>query len=159
MKNNKLLTITLVLLIIGNSSISKAQIAIHLPLRNIRVTSKFGPRIHPITKKASLHNGVDLAARSDPIYSILKSRVSATGSHPLLGKYVKTKTKDIIITYGHLSRILVHPGNELSPGSPIAISGKTGRVTGEHLHLSVKYKDCYLCPIEFLIQAAQQNMP
>lgn len=135
---------------------AQRPLSVHLPLKEIHITSAFGPRIHPVTKKRSLHNGVDLKARAATIYSVLHARVSATGNHPLLGLYVKTSSSGIGITYGHLSRIIARKGELLAAGSPIGISGRTGRVTGEHLHLSVQYNGSYLPPIEFLRRALAQ---
>ncbi|MGO3806915.1 MAG: M23 family metallopeptidase [Sphingobacterium sp.] len=136
---------------------AQRPLSVHLPLKEIHVTSAFGPRVHPVTKKRSFHSGVDLKARAATIYSVLHARVCATGNHPLLGLYVKTNSSGIGITYGHLSRIIARKGELLAAGSPIGISGSTGRVTGEHLHLSMQYNGSYLPPLEFLRRALPQT--
>ncbi|WP_166333024.1 M23 family metallopeptidase [Sphingobacterium chungjuense] len=131
-----------------------------LPLKELGVTSPFGYRVHPISGKASLHSGVDFAARSDPVFNVLDGRIKATGKQNTLGKYVRVLHGDVETIYGHLSRILVSPGDTVTVGQPIGITGATGRVTGEHLHFSVKFNGQFLDPLKFLRQLRKQlNQP
>ncbi len=126
------------------------------PLNRLKVTSPFGYRTHPISGKASHHNGVDFAARSDPVFNVLDGRVKEAGKHKLLGKYIRIAHGEIETIYGHLSHILVSPRDTVIVGQPIAITGSTGRVTGEHLHLSVKFKGKFLNPLKFLQRLREQ---
>ena len=58
-----------------------------------------------------------------------------TRSHPYAGNYVVIQHGTTYKTrYLHLSKILVHKGQQVSRGQKIGLSGKTGRVTGAHLH-------------------------
>lgn len=127
------------------------------PLDKLKVTSLFGYRIHPISGKASHHSGVDFAARSDPVFSVLDGTVKETGNHPNLGRYIRTLHGEVELIYGHLSRILVSPRDTVIAGQPIAITGSTGRVTGEHLHFSVKFKGTFLDPLKFLHRLREQS--
>jgi len=52
--------------------------------------------------------------------------------------------------YGHLSEIAVLPDEPVMAGQAIGITGATGRVTGEHLHFSIKYQGRELSPLAFL---------
>jgi murein DD-endopeptidase MepM/ murein hydrolase activator NlpD len=124
---------------------------ISLPLMNLRLTSGFGYRIHPITKLQDLHKGIDLSARCDPVLSILKGRVTDTGYNPVLGNYIKIAHGDFQSIYGHLSLIIVNKDQPVEAGQPIAVTGATGRATGEHLHFSIKFKDRYINPLQFLL--------
>src|SRR5690606_42023588 len=54
------------------------------PLDKLKVASPFGYRIYPISGNASHHNGVDFAARSDPVFNVLDGRVKGTVRHNLL---------------------------------------------------------------------------
>lgn len=140
--------------LLTHSGVAIAQISGHyrssLPLINLRVTSGFGYRVHPVTKKYGLHRGVDFAARCDPVLNILNGTVTDTGFNPFLGKYVKISHGDFQSIYGHLSQILVIPGEPATVGQVIGVTGATGRVTGEHLHFSIMFKDKYINPLHFL---------
>lgn len=126
------------------------------PLDKLKVTSPFGYRIHPISGKASHHSGVDFAARSDPVFNVLNGYVKATGRHKALGKYIRIVHGEVETIYGHLSRLLVSSGDTVIAGQPIAITGSTGRVTGEHLHFSVKFNGKFLDPLKFLRRLREQ---
>ncbi|GEM69409.1 hypothetical protein SMI01S_30150 [Sphingobacterium mizutaii NBRC 14946 = DSM 11724] len=126
------------------------------PLDKLKVTSPFGYRIHPISGKASHHSGVDFAARSDPVFNVLNGYVKATGRHKALGKYIRIVHGEVETIYGHLSHILVSSGDTVIAGQPIAITGSTGRVTGEHLHFSVKFNGKFLDPLKFLRRLREQ---
>ncbi|MBB6131502.1 M23 family metallopeptidase [Mucilaginibacter lappiensis] len=134
-----------------------------LPLKNLNLRSGYGPRTHPVTgEKNKFHSGVDLSARSDSIYCVLTGFVSEIGYNSLIGIYCRVQHGDYIIIYGHLSKLLVQAGDSTAPGTVLGISGATGRVTGEHLHFSVKYKGEFINPLHFLYaimtQDANQNV-
>ncbi|MEN5196941.1 M23 family metallopeptidase [Sphingobacterium faecium] len=126
------------------------------PLDKLKVTSPFGYRIHPISGKTSHHSGVDFAARSDPVFNVLNGQVRSTGKHKALGKYIRIVHGEVETIYGHLSYILVSPGDTVIAGQPIAITGSTGRVTGEHLHFAVKFNGKFLDPLKFLRRLREQ---
>jgi hypothetical protein len=52
--------------------------------------------------------------------------------------------------YMHLSKIEVKPGNKLGKGERLGFSGQTGRVTGPHLHMGVRWNGAYLDPTKLL---------
>lgn len=127
------------------------QSAVSLPLRRLRLTSSFGYRIHPMTGGLKFHNGIDLYARSDTVFSVMGGFVTKVANDPVAGNYVMIgHTFGLQTIYGHLSAIAVMPGDSISAGQPIAITGATGRVTGEHLHFAVRYQDHWLPPLQFL---------
>ena len=124
-----------------------------LPLNNLNLRSGYGLRTHPVTgEKNKFHSGIDLSARSDSIYCVLTGFVSEIGYNPLIGIYCRVQHGDYTTIYGHLSRLLVQAGDCTSPGTVLGISGATGRVTGEHLHFSVKYKGEFINPLYFLYE-------
>jgi murein DD-endopeptidase MepM/ murein hydrolase activator NlpD len=55
-------------------------------------------------------------------------------------------------TYCHASALQVLPGHEVQPGQPIMRSGNTGRSTGPHLHLDIRWQGQLVCP-QPLLQA------
>jgi murein DD-endopeptidase MepM/ murein hydrolase activator NlpD len=52
----------------------------------------------------------------------------------------------LLTLYLHLSKFLVKEGDDVSKGQAIAVSGGTGRATGPHLHLAVRWQGVYLDP-------------
>jgi murein DD-endopeptidase MepM/ murein hydrolase activator NlpD len=127
------------------------QLNFSLPLKSLRLTSRFGWRIHPITGKIQFHQGVDLAARHDTVLCVLNGIVKIIGYNAYIGNYIIiTHTDDVESIYGHLSVISVLPNEEIMAGQAIGITGATGRVTGEHLHFSIKYHGHELSPLSFL---------
>ena len=52
----------------------------------------------------------------------------------------------LLTLYLHLSEFSVKEGDDVSKGQPIGLSGGTGRATGPHLHLAVRWQGVYLNP-------------
>lgn len=121
-----------------------------LPLKHLNLNSSYGNRIHPVTGQNKFHNGIDLQSRNDTVYAIAAG-TSAINYDPILGIYIKITDGHITYTYGHLSFLLVGNG-QVSEDMPIAITGSTGRVTGQHLHLSISYDSRPIDPLKFLYQ-------
>ena len=119
-----------------------------LPLKHLTLTSPYGYRIHPVTGQYQFHNGIDLRADRDTVYAVFDGAASVKYDK-LLGLSVSISGNDLTCIYGHLSALLTN-GGEVSAGQPIALTGSTGRVTGEHLHFSVRYKNQFIDPLKFL---------
>ena len=111
---------------------------ISLPLKRIHITSSFGRRFHPITKRHSLHNGIDLRASYEEVYSMLPGIVHKSGEDRRSGKYIIISTGDYKISYCHLSAIKVAKGDLVMAGTPIGITGNSGYSTAPHLHLTFR---------------------
>ena len=109
-----------------------------LPLENIHINSGFGMRRHPIYHKRIMHNGIDLSARYEKVYSMFPGTVIKVGQDSRSGKFVTVRTGDYTISYCHLSQQLVKEKEVVNAGTIIAISGNTGASTGPHLHLTTK---------------------
>ena len=93
-------------------------------------------------KKGRMHNGLDLRARYEDVYSMLPGTVTAAGTSVAGGNYVTIDYGICTCSFLHLSKIGVVKGQRVSAGEKIAISGNTGkRTTGPHLHLSCKWSD------------------
>jgi murein DD-endopeptidase MepM/ murein hydrolase activator NlpD len=133
------------------SSCAQGQTPVSLPLEHVRVTSPFGYRIHPLTGKWQFHSGVDLAARREPVKSILAGVVIKTGYDPCLGNFVWIDHGEGARSlYGHLYAVRVSQRERLAAGQVIGTSGGSGRVTAEHLHLAVSYRGRWVSPMKFL---------
>ena len=108
------------------------------PLKNIRIGSGFGMRKHPIYHKRMIHNGIDLSARYENVYSMFPGTVVKVGQDGRSGKFVTVRTGDYTISYCHLSQQLVKEKDFVIAGKNIAVSGNTGASTGPHLHITTK---------------------
>ena len=56
----------------------------------------------------------------------------------------------LLTLYFHLSEIKVREGDSVKRGQEIALSGGTGRATGPHLHVAVRWQGTYLDPARLL---------
>jgi murein DD-endopeptidase MepM/ murein hydrolase activator NlpD len=113
-----------------------------LPVDKVHVTSAFGNRIHPVTGVKTFHYGVDYRGNvGDPVYSIANGKVKATGYDNISGNKITIEHPDKTKTvYYHLNKILVKAGQKVNARQKIATIGKTGRVTGAHLHFGIMDK-------------------
>jgi murein DD-endopeptidase MepM/ murein hydrolase activator NlpD len=123
-----------------------------LPLKNLQLTSSYGYRTHPVTGKYAFHAGVDLRSKQDTVYAVMNGTVSTVNYSNFLGIYIRLDHDQFQSVYGHLSQVFVVPGDTIEAGQPIGITGATGRVTGEHLHFSIRYQQHEIDPLEFLYQ-------
>jgi murein DD-endopeptidase MepM/ murein hydrolase activator NlpD len=121
-----------------------------LPLRHLELTSGFGYRIHPVTGKFCFHSGIDLRARHDTIFAVMPGRVAFMGYDAVTGVHIRLNSGDYTFLYGHLSQVFVLAGDSVEASSALGVTGLSGRVTGEHLHFSVSYRQKPLNPLQFL---------
>lgn len=129
-----------------------------LPLANpmasgaYKRTSSFGTRVDPFRGALAYHSGVDLAGpRGTRIKATSDGVVATTGYKGAYGNMVDvTHGYGFSTRYGHLSQILVKPGQTVKKGQVIAVQGSTGRSTGNHLHYEVRYHDRAINPSNFL---------
>ena len=105
---------------------------------NIR--SHQGPRIHPIRKVKSNHDGMDIAVKENtPVHSLAQGVVLYIKWNPTgYGNYIVIKHKNGYFTlYGHLNKVTVSLKDKIDNGQTIGLSGNTGGSTGPHLHLEI----------------------
>ena len=117
------------------------------------LASPFGTRTDPVYGGSRFHAGQDLAADVGyPVYvtgdgTVLKVNYSFTGygNEVVVDYGFGYKTR-----YAHLSRVDVAPGMKMLRGDQIGAVGKTGKVTGPHLHYEVLYKDNAVNPYSYM---------
>lgn len=103
------------------------------------ISSPFGWRRHPITKKMSFHSGVDIAAdEGTPVFASAPGTVIFAGEKAGYGLLVEVKGSREIFRYAHLSKITVYVGQRVSTGTLIGRVGSTGVSTGPHLHFEIE---------------------
>ena len=109
-----------------------------MPVKSNVVTSHYGF----LPKFGRYHKGVDLrAAMGDTVRAAFDGKVRLTKyERGGFGFYVIVRHANGLETvYGHLSRFLVHPNQYVKAGTPIALSGNTGRSFGPHLHFETRF--------------------
>ncbi len=124
-----------------------------MPLRHVRVTSKFTyRRWHPILKRYRPHHGTDFGARrGTPLLAVYSGKVSFAGRMGGYGKVVKIKhPRGYESLYAHQSRIKVRRGQQVKKGQIIGYVGSTGRSTGPHLHFGLKRNGRWVNPMKVL---------
>jgi len=117
-----------------------------------RISSSFGWRRHPITRRNDFHTGIDIrASRGTPIRAARDGRVTFAGWMGAYGKTVVIEHAGGHSTlYAHCSAILVRQGERVTAGQTIARVGSTGRSTGPHLHFEVRVNNRAVDPRPFL---------
>lgn len=139
----------------------RQYLSVSYPLDRMVVNSSYGWRSDPFTGKQSLHNGMDFHARNNAVYAMMEGKVIRMGYDERSGNYVTIRHGDYTVSYCHLSKIWVRKDVIVKPGESVAITGNTGRSTGEHLHLSVRYKNRYINPdilLDFVIKTKEETI-
>jgi len=149
----------------------------YFPVQHAILSSKYGPRIHPVTGIRTFHSGVDLAIvgiEQEYVYPSRPGVVVRVAVYPsqflpqtphspdlLAAKYpggqlVEIKHsvngKEVYTVYMHLFRVLVKEGQEIDMGTPLGIAGNTGVSTGTHVHFEVRLTESgnTVNPLNFL---------
>lgn len=104
------------------------------------ITSPFGSRVHPISKKQDFHKGLDIAsAQGTPIHVVSSGTVLETGSSKSYGNFIIVRHSEHFQTaYCHCEKIIAQEGDRVRQGERIATVGSTGISTGPHLHFEVR---------------------
>lgn len=112
------------------------------------VSSEYGYRMHPILEEERMHTGVDLAVESGVSIKaaadgvvILAEEVSGYGLTVVIDH-----GEGLTTLYGHASKLLVKPGEQVQAGDTIALVGSTGLSTGPHLHFEVRQNQQHIDP-------------
>jgi len=115
-------------------------------------SSPFGLRRFFNNQPRKPHSGLDIAApKGTPIIAPGAATVVATGDYFFNGKTViLDHGNGMTSLYCHLSEIMVNKGDKLSKGQRLGKVGKTGRVTGAHLHWSISLNNTRVDPMLFL---------
>ncbi len=130
-----------------------ARSLMRTPVDGARITSKFGPRFHPIYKTPKNHNGVDFAAPTGtPIYAAGKGTVLFRAMAGGAGNLIKIDHGDGLETrYMHLDAFAdgLAVGGPVTQGQVIGYVGTTGGSTGPHLHFEIRVAGDYVDPLSF----------
>ena len=122
------------------------------PISGGRLTSRFGRRSRPTRGASTNHKGVDWATPTGTaVFASCGGTVAKAGWGSGYGYVVYINHPDGRQTrYGHLSKVLVSPGQTVSQGQKIALSGNTGISTGPHLHFEILINGSQVDPFAYM---------
>jgi len=119
------------------------------------LTSTYGYRKDPFTKKRTAHHGIDMAGR-------VGTDIHCTGagivSFARINKY--GYGKEVVVDHGfgytsryaHLDEIYVEVGQKIDRGELVGTLGSTGRSTGPHLHYEIRKDNIAVNPTYFFYE-------
>ena len=117
------------------------------------LSSGYGWRRDPITGQRAFHDGVDVSALPGrPVAATASGVVAKVLQYGGLGRAVYVSHGYGVTTvYGHLSRVLVKPGQRVERGATVGLVGNTGRATGYHLHYEVQLEGRAVNPLPYML--------
>ena len=138
--------------IINNLEMKEQFFPSGLPSKKGYISSDYGTRLNPITKKQHFHKGVDIAYRTETdIRSLAAGKVTFSGKKYGYGNLVEISHINGYKTrYAHNNRNLVKVGEHVKKGQTIAKMGSTGHSTGPHVHLEVLKNNKNINPNKFI---------
>lgn len=112
------------------------------PVKNAKVTSPYGRRTAPKAGASSDHRGIDFRAPvGTPVQASAPGKVINRGSGGKAGNWIEVDYGNGVTSkYLHLQDANIKVGQKINAGDVIARTGKSGNVTGPHLHWAV-YKN------------------
>jgi len=116
------------------------------------VVSAFGWRVHTVLQARHHHNGIDIAVPEGTIiYASASGEVNFVGEQQDHGMVlILDHPNNYHTVYGHLSEVLVHSGQSVEAGQPIAESGETGICSEPCLYFEVRNGEFPLDPMRYL---------
>ena len=121
------------------------------PMEGFYDANSFGMRLHPVLKIYKSHDGLDIVNDvGTPVYA---SGDGVVRHARTIGGYGTVIVIDhgygYTTLYGHLSKVFVRAGQKVQRGDKIALSGRTGLVSGPNLHYEVRYQGVKTNPVDY----------
>lgn len=123
------------------------------PLKGAKLLSSYKPRRRPH------HSGLDLkTCANDTICAAFDGIVRLAKPYAAYGNVIVIRHENALETvYSHNSKHLVKPGEVVKAGTPIALTGRTGRASTEHLHFEMRVNGNHFNP-EILIDLKTRKL-
>lgn len=117
-----------------------------------RITSNFGMRTDPFSKRPGWHGGIDMGAGwNAPIIAAGPGTVIYAGTKSGYGRVVDIDHgQGFVSRYGHLNKVLAKRGQDVAIGDKVGLMGSSGRSTGPHLHYEVLFNGKPYNPVDFI---------
>jgi murein DD-endopeptidase MepM/ murein hydrolase activator NlpD len=120
----------------------------------------FGMRVHPVLGIRRMHEGLDLIVDvGTNVYAAADGTVRYAGrTQGGYGTVIEVAHGFGYSTlYAHLSRVHVRPGQHVKRGELVARSGRSGLVSGPHLHYEVKYRGRKVNPVDYFFDDVEPS--
>ena len=123
-------------------------------LKTVKVTAPFGVVNFVVNgKRVTWHNGIDMVPAVKAM-AIERGKVKEIGYNTVEGNYIVLQHGDYTESlYKHLApgSICVKVNQIVERGPTIATAGRTGTVTGAHMHLGIRIKGVFVDPLPYLL--------
>ena len=120
---------------------------------SFNLSSPFGFRSDPITGVSKMHTGMDFSCDpGNPVYATGDGTVILVESDFYgYGNHIEVDHGfGYVSRYSHLADMFAYVGQKVRRGDCIALSGKSGRVTGPHLHYEILYRNDFVNPSAYM---------
>ena len=111
--------------------------------RDVSLSLGYGEQNHPESGERFFHHGIDFGMRRYLLSAVASGVVSGVGNDPTHGICQTIRYGQYEVTYGHLSNVFAQFGRQVKAGQTVAMSG-------DLLHVGVKFKGEEMDPLEFL---------
>lgn len=116
------------------------------------ISSGFGMRRHPITRRSCFHSGIDIRSKNGTqITSPIDGVVVSAQRAGAMGREVRIQSGNMTLVFGHLSAYRCKIGQRIRAGQILGLVGSSGRTTGPHLHFGIKNGGRWVNPLPYLM--------
>ncbi len=127
---------------------------------NVRLTSGFGYRRHPVLNVRRMHTGADWAAPTGtPILAAGRGIIEEAKRKGTYGNYIRIRhANGYQTTYAHMRRFAsgMRPGLKVRQGQVIGYVGTTGLSSGPHLHYEILVNNRFVNPLRIRVPRARK---
>lgn len=138
--------------IVMNENLQKEVQPSGRPILKGWLSSYYGMRMHPISGRMEMHEGIDFAGKmGGEVIAVAKGVITYAGKRYGYGNVIDIAHGNGFTTrYAHNSKILVSVGDTVEKGFRIAEIGSSGRSTGPHVHFEVLKNGKQVNPVKFI---------
>ncbi|MFT6209239.1 MAG: murein DD-endopeptidase MepM/ murein hydrolase activator NlpD, partial [Colwellia sp.] len=128
------------------------NIPVIFPAKDYYISSLFGIRKDPMLKHPAMHKGIDMAGwLKTEIFASADGTVRRAGINGSYGRFIEIDHHNGFMTrFGHLHKIKVKKGQEISKDDVIGLMGSSGRSTSTHLHYEVLFNNKQINPLSLI---------
>lgn len=130
----------------------------NMPVRRGYITSRYGYRTDPFTRRTAFHGGIDFAGpEGTDVFAVAPGIVTFAGVKSGYGNVVEINHGDGMSTrYAHARNLVVKVGDMVSKDQLVAYMGSTGRSSGPHLHYEVMRNGDQMDPSTYMAHIARR---